>query len=123
MCHRPCRSGHSGCVNRLCWNESGSLLASGSDDRKVRLELLSWLRAGFGSAVADLCRLLGEVANSLLPRLGELPPLPLLLPPLLRRRLLQVSPSHAAGSLPSRCCPHAARRSCCGATPTPSASR
>lgn len=30
-----CRSGHSGCVNRLCWNETGSLLASGSDDRKV----------------------------------------------------------------------------------------
>ncbi|PRW39165.1 WD and tetratricopeptide repeats 1-like [Chlorella sorokiniana] len=29
--------GHSGCVNRLCWNESGSLLASGSDDRKVML--------------------------------------------------------------------------------------
>jgi hypothetical protein len=27
--------GHSGCVNRLCWNESGSLLASASDDRKV----------------------------------------------------------------------------------------
>lgn len=29
--------GHSGCVNRLCWNETGSLLASGSDDRKVML--------------------------------------------------------------------------------------
>ena len=31
-------SGHHGCVNRLCWNESGSLLASGSDDRKVGLQ-------------------------------------------------------------------------------------
>ncbi|KAL4428996.1 hypothetical protein ABPG77_006035 [Micractinium sp. CCAP 211/92] len=29
--------GHHGCVNRLNWNESGSLLASGSDDRKVML--------------------------------------------------------------------------------------
>ncbi len=29
-----CR-GHHGCVNRLNWNESGSLLASGSDDRKA----------------------------------------------------------------------------------------
>ncbi|EFN53955.1 hypothetical protein CHLNCDRAFT_136223 [Chlorella variabilis] len=29
--------GHQGCVNRLAWNESGSLLASGSDDRKVML--------------------------------------------------------------------------------------
>ena len=29
-------SGHRGCVNRLAWNEDGSLLASGSDDRQVR---------------------------------------------------------------------------------------
>mmetsp|Transcript_4084 Transcript_4084/g.10439 ORF Transcript_4084/g.10439 Transcript_4084/m.10439 type:complete len:576 (-) Transcript_4084:1243-2970(-) len=29
--------GHTGCVNRLCWNESGSLLASGSDDKNVIL--------------------------------------------------------------------------------------
>ena len=28
--------GHNGCVNRLAWNEDGSLLASGSDDRRVR---------------------------------------------------------------------------------------
>ena len=27
--------GHQGCVNRLHWNEAGSLLASGSDDRMV----------------------------------------------------------------------------------------
>ena len=26
---------HDGCVNRLAWNEDGSLLASGSDDRQV----------------------------------------------------------------------------------------
>jgi WD and tetratricopeptide repeat-containing protein 1 len=29
--------GHRGCVNRLCWNASGSLLASGSDDLTVVL--------------------------------------------------------------------------------------
>ncbi len=28
--------GHEGCVNRLAWNEEGTLLASGSDDRRVR---------------------------------------------------------------------------------------
>ena len=28
--------GHDGCVNRLAWNEDGSMLASGSDDRRVR---------------------------------------------------------------------------------------
>ena len=27
--------GHTGCVNRLAWNEDGSRLASGSDDRKA----------------------------------------------------------------------------------------
>ncbi len=27
--------GHDGCVNRICWNRAGSLLASGSDDRRV----------------------------------------------------------------------------------------
>lgn len=32
----PACRGHHGCVNRLNWNESGSLLASGSDDRKAR---------------------------------------------------------------------------------------
>lgn len=32
---------HQGCVNRLAWNEEGTRLASGSDDRKVRS---SWLR-------------------------------------------------------------------------------
>ena len=30
--------GHNGCVNRLTWNEDGSLLASGSDDRRVRIK-------------------------------------------------------------------------------------
>ena len=29
--------GHAGCVNRLAWNSSGTLLASGSDDCKVIL--------------------------------------------------------------------------------------
>lgn len=29
-------NGHSGCVNRLAWNADGSLLVSGSDDRRVR---------------------------------------------------------------------------------------
>eukprot|EP01083_Nonionella_stella_P316678 1149530_1 len=29
--------GHSGCVNRLDWNESGTLLASGSDDTTVKI--------------------------------------------------------------------------------------
>ena len=29
--------GHGGCVNRLAWNKTGSLLASGSDDRRVRI--------------------------------------------------------------------------------------
>lgn len=29
--------GHRGCVNRLCWNEQGTLLASGSDDTRVIL--------------------------------------------------------------------------------------
>ena len=29
--------GHRGCVNRLCWNQSGSLLASVSDDTKIIL--------------------------------------------------------------------------------------
>jgi len=28
--------GHEGCVNRLTWNEEGNLLASASDDRRVR---------------------------------------------------------------------------------------
>ncbi|CAO1623984.1 unnamed protein product [Parajaminaea phylloscopi] len=31
------RIGHSGCVNALCWSESGQLLASGSDDTRVFL--------------------------------------------------------------------------------------
>lgn len=39
-----CR-GHHGCVNRLCWNETGSLLASGSDDRKVLGDELVLLRS------------------------------------------------------------------------------
>ena len=29
--------GHEGCVNRVCWSEDGTLLASASDERKVRL--------------------------------------------------------------------------------------
>jgi len=27
--------GHTGCVNRLAWNEDGTLLASGSDDLTI----------------------------------------------------------------------------------------
>ncbi|KAL0262591.1 hypothetical protein SLS55_001559 [Diplodia seriata] len=30
-------SGHSGCVNALCWSKSGQLLASGSDDQHVNI--------------------------------------------------------------------------------------
>jgi WD and tetratricopeptide repeat-containing protein 1 len=30
-----CLQGHQGCVNRLAWNEDGSLLASASDDCQV----------------------------------------------------------------------------------------
>jgi WD40 repeat protein len=30
-------NGHTGCVNRLAWNQDGSLLASASDDCQVRL--------------------------------------------------------------------------------------
>lgn len=29
--------GHNGCVNTLRWNKSGTLLASGSDDRMVKI--------------------------------------------------------------------------------------
>jgi WD40 repeat protein len=29
--------GHSGCVNRVAWNQDGSMLASASDDLRVRL--------------------------------------------------------------------------------------
>ena len=29
-------SGHAGCVNRLAWSEDGGLLASASDDLRVR---------------------------------------------------------------------------------------
>lgn len=36
LMHSAACRGHSGCVNRLAWNETGSLLASGSDDRRVR---------------------------------------------------------------------------------------
>ncbi|PWN18649.1 WD40 repeat-like protein [Microstroma glucosiphilum] len=34
--HRPL-VGHAGCVNALCWSESGEMLASGSDDTRVVL--------------------------------------------------------------------------------------
>jgi WD40 repeat protein len=33
-------NGHTGCVNRLAWNQDGSLLASASDDCQVRLKQL-----------------------------------------------------------------------------------
>lgn len=29
-------AGHTGCVNRLAWNQDGSMLASASDDCQVR---------------------------------------------------------------------------------------
>lgn len=45
-----CR-GHHGCVNRLNWNESGSLLASGSDDRKASRPSVGYL-SFVGSAPA-----------------------------------------------------------------------
>lgn len=44
--------GHRGCVNRLAWNEAGTLLASGSDDRQVRKE---WKDA----CIAATCTLFG----------------------------------------------------------------
>lgn len=37
LCLDEVLEGHAGCVNRLCWNETGDLLASGSDDRQVIL--------------------------------------------------------------------------------------
>lgn len=39
--------GHSGCVNRLDWNSSGTLLASGSDDTNIRL----WKYPDNGSSI------------------------------------------------------------------------
>lgn len=33
---RKCWEGHSGCVNRLAWNDEGTFLASGSDDKQVQ---------------------------------------------------------------------------------------
>lgn len=38
--------GHNGCVNRLAWNHEGSLLASGSDDRRARFGSPSLHTAG-----------------------------------------------------------------------------
>ena len=34
---RKCWDGHSGCVNRLAWNDEGTFLASGSDDKQVQV--------------------------------------------------------------------------------------
>jgi WD40 repeat protein len=36
--------GHEGCVNRVCWNKEGTLLASASDDRKVHFAVCSIVR-------------------------------------------------------------------------------
>ncbi len=41
--------GHEGCVNRLAWNEEGTLLASGSDDRRV-----GWVSSLFSSPMCCL---------------------------------------------------------------------
>lgn len=30
-------SHHTGCVNTICWNESGEYILSGSDDRKIAI--------------------------------------------------------------------------------------
>ena len=38
LCVQDVLRGHMGCVNRLAWNEEGSLLASGSDDRQASFE-------------------------------------------------------------------------------------
>ena len=37
--------GHEGCVNRVCWNQDGTFLASASDDRKASLRSWEWERA------------------------------------------------------------------------------
>lgn len=58
-------AGHTGCVNRLAWNQDGSLLASASDDCQVRCsaapgavhQALPGVLAGISSASAP--RLLG----------------------------------------------------------------
>jgi WD40 repeat protein len=42
--------GHDGCVNRLAWNESGSMLASASDDLKVLLWPFNYWSDPAGSA-------------------------------------------------------------------------
>jgi WD and tetratricopeptide repeat-containing protein 1 len=38
LCLSGVLAGHSGCVNRLAWNQDGSMLASASDDCQVRCE-------------------------------------------------------------------------------------
>ena len=31
---------HAGCVNTICWDETGEFILSGSDDRKLKVEFL-----------------------------------------------------------------------------------
>jgi hypothetical protein len=55
--------GHAGCVNRLAWSEDGSVLASGSDDRKVRAPRSAhWLAARVNVQLAP--HLPAELASS-----------------------------------------------------------
>jgi WD40 repeat protein len=42
LCFEYVLEGHTGCVNRLAWNELGTKLASGSDDRKVRAKVYGY---------------------------------------------------------------------------------
>ena len=121
-----CRSGHSGCVNRLCWNETGSLLASGSDDRKVRV-----CCAVLCCAVLCCAVLCCAVLTLLQPCSGWLMQGCCLLQAggCLRAQSCSAgSPSLCFAVLEAReavappcCCTPC--RSCCGATPTRSASR
>ena len=37
LCRSACLAGHQGCVNTVAFNQDGSKLISGSDDKKIKL--------------------------------------------------------------------------------------